>query len=218
MRLSIRAFSAALVAIALSGPAVSAQQRDDAFQWFIGAQAGVLIFETPSQNRGGMPTFGGQILIVAKRTGLLLSVDEGFGSKETSSFPDGAGNNIPVSFKHIRRYSGTIMAFPVKGNAQPYFGGGFGIIQAVNPSISGAFTDPNVAAAAQADAEDRASSGFLSLIGGVQFRVGRFVGFGQYQMTSASGGKLILGATHTLSGGLRISLGSSREGGKAGSY
>ena len=55
------------------------------FQWYVGGQGGVTFFKTPTQGRAGIPTFGGHTLIVAKRTGLMLSVDEGVGSDETSS-------------------------------------------------------------------------------------------------------------------------------------
>jgi len=46
------------------------------------------------------------------------------------------------------------------------------------------------------------------------------VAFGQYQLTSAQGvktlasgatGRLLVGTTHTLNGGLRVSLGSAKE-------
>jgi hypothetical protein len=51
------------------------------------------------------------------------------------------------------------------------------------------------------------------------------VAFGQYQLTTAQGdktlesgasGRLLVGSTHTFSGGLRVSLGSAREQPRAG--
>ena len=95
----------------------------------------------------------------------------------------------------------------------------------VNPS-------PASSAAFQSDANELGSSGFASFVGGLQFQVGRFMAFGQYQVTTGSSqkavtasdgtvlavGRLLEGPTHTFSGGLRIGLGSSRESGTNGGY
>jgi hypothetical protein len=84
----------------------------------------------------------------------------------------------------------------------------------------GTFASPAALAAAEADAADLGTSGFGTLVGGLQFKLGRFVAFGQYQLTSSPGnktlesgssGRLISGATHTFTGGLRIGLGGSKE-------
>ena len=84
MRFLTRALSLALFAAAGSA-AVAEAQREDSFRWYLGAQGGVLLFETPRQTTAGIPTAGVQALIIAKRTGLLISVDEGLGSDEVSS-------------------------------------------------------------------------------------------------------------------------------------
>ena len=44
-----------------------------------------MLFKTPTQGRAAIPAFGGHTLIIARRTGLLLSVEEGVGSDETSA-------------------------------------------------------------------------------------------------------------------------------------
>jgi hypothetical protein len=225
MRTLIRSIPGAALVLALGTAPLAAQAPGNGnFQWYVGGQGGVTFFETPTQGRTGIPTFGGHTLIVAKRTGLLLSVDEAVGSDETSSYTDGNGVQS-VTFNDIRKYSAMLMAFPIRSPAQPYLGVGWGIIHVVNPS-------PASSAAFQSDANELGSSGFASFVGGLQFQVGRFMAFGQYQVTTGSSqkavtasdgtvlavGRLLEGPTHTFSGGLRIGLGSSRESGTNGGY
>jgi len=222
-----RSLTVAGLALAMAAARLAAQapvQGD--FQWYVGGQAGVLVFRTPAQTRGGMFTAGGHTLITARRTALLLSVDEGVGSNEQSAYFDQTGTAQTVQFNDIRKYSAVITAFPIRSAAQPYLGIGVGIIHAVNPQPTGtAFATPAALAQATQDARDLGSTGFATLVGGLQFKVGRLVAFGQYQLTSAQGdktldsgasGRLFVGSTHTFSGGLRVSLGSAREQPRAG--
>jgi len=164
---------------------------------------------------------GGHTLITARRTALLLSLDEGIGSDEQSAYFDATGTVQTVEFNDIRKYSAVLTAFPIRSAAQPYLGVGVGIIHTVNPQPTGTtFATPQALAQAQQDARDLGSTGFGTLIGGLQFKVGRMVAFGQYQLTSAQGvktlesgasGRLLVGTTHSFSGGLRVSLGGARE-------
>ncbi len=220
----IRSIPVAALALCLGTATIAAQgpvQGD--FQWYLGGQAGVLIFRTPAQTRGGIFMAGGHTLITARRTGLLLSVDEGIGSSEQSSYTDASGTSQTVTFNDIRKYSAVLMAFPIRSAAQPYIGVGAGLLHVVNPQPPnpGSFASPADFAQAEQDAATLGTTGFLTAVGGLQFKVGRFVAFGQYQLTSAQGnktltsgasGRLLIGSTHTFSGGLRISLGSAREG------
>jgi hypothetical protein len=49
-------------------------------------------------------------------------------------------------------------------------------------------------------------------MGGFQINMlGRLAVYGQYMLTSASQNFLISGATHTIQGGIRYSIGSSKE-------
>jgi len=213
------------LALCLGAAQLEAQQPGGGdFQWYIGANGGIMSFRTPAQERGTIPMGGGQVLITARRTGLLISVEEGLGSDEVSAYTDGLGNTQFVGFDDIRKYSATLMGFPLRIPIQPYFGVGFGIIHVVSPVT---FTETN-----NDDApHELGSSGFMSFIGGVQFKVARFVGFGQYQITSSpsveqsSGfgsriatGRLLEGPTHTFSVGLRIGLGNARERVHGGGY
>ena len=80
MRTLIRSIPGAALVLALGTAPLAAQAPGNGnFQWYVGGQGGVTFFETPTQGRTGIPTFGGHTLIVAKRTGLLLSVDEAVG-------------------------------------------------------------------------------------------------------------------------------------------
>ncbi len=219
---AFQALSLATMGLLLASGAAQAQQRwDDSFKWYIGAQAGVLGFATPTQTRAWVPTVGGQLNIVAKRSGLLLSVDEAFGKNETSGYTDAnAANNVrDVAFNHLRKYSAVLTAYPVRGQTQPYFGLGFGLLQVVGPQPGGFFTSPAQANIANQLTSTKSTDGFISVVAGIQFRVGRTVGFGQYQLASApAAGRLIRGASHAVVGGLRFSLGTSKEGVRGGGY
>lgn len=185
------------------------------FQWFVGAHGGVTIYETDAQTQGGIPMGGGHMLITAKRTGLLLSVEEGFGSDERAAYadPTAPAGIQQVAFNDIRKYSAVIIGYPFRSNVTPFFGVGFGFMH-VHNAFPLAAANPEEAFAIT---EDRGSFGFGTFVGGLQFRVGGVAAFGMYQITTRPGGeKLITGPTHTFSGGLRFSLGGSREGTRAG--
>lgn len=225
MRMVIRSIPAAALALCLGTAHLSAQQPGNGnFQWYVGGHGGAMFFRTPDQDAKAIPTFGGQMLVVAKRTGLMLSVEEGVGSDEVSSYSD-AGGAQPVTFNDIRKYSAVLMAFPIRAAAQPYLGVGYGILHVVNPQASGVSGSSDLA-------NEFGSTGFGTFLAGLQFQVGRFMAFGQYQITTApssdfvsdddgnvlAAGRLLEGPTHTFSGGLRIGLGSAREGTKTGGY
>jgi hypothetical protein len=222
------------LALCVGAAQLSAQQPGNGtFQWYVGGHGGLMNFETPVQGRDNIPMGGAHLLVTARRTGLLLSVENGFGSNEASGFTfehyDSTGallsqQAIPVSFNYLRKYSAMLMAFPIKGPITPFFGIGVGILHA------GGFTPDDDAA------KRLGSSAFGSLIGGLNFKVSRFSAFGQYQVTSgpstqgftqfSEGGKerfvwrgnIYTGATHTFSAGLRFNLGNARERASGGGY
>ncbi|MBA2627299.1 MAG: hypothetical protein H0U85_04750 [Gemmatimonadales bacterium] len=226
--MSVLSRSITMVALtaALGASALSAQDahRNENFRWSFGGQAGVLIYKTPTQSRGGQPMAGVNMLIKARRTGLLLAIDEVIGKDQTSSFSSSAaaGGTETVSFNDIRRYSATLVAYPFRSPVQPYIGLGFGILHVVNPQPV-----TNTSDAERSYAATAGSTGFGSLVGGIEFHLGGIMAFGQYQVTTAprnqtvrgpspafatiASGHLIDGPTHSLAGGLRISFGSARE-------
>jgi len=225
--------SVAVVAIALGVGATSAaaqQMQTGAFRWYVGANAGVFNFRTTAQTRGSIPMGGAHTLITARRTGLLLSVEQAFGDAEQASYDDFVGGfQRTASFDNVRKYSATLLAMPIQTAIRPYVGIGLGIMQVVNPQPG--------AGAGEFERNEAAtigSNGFVSATGGAELNAGAFTLFGQYQVTSGStlqvsriggesgdvtaAGRMIQGVTHTISGGLRLSLGSAREDVSGGGY
>jgi hypothetical protein len=235
MRAVTLSIPVAALALCLGAAQLPAQQPGNgAFQWYVGGSGGILNFRTATQGYSTVPMGGAHLLITARRTGLLLSVEQGFGSDEASAYTfqevDSTGTvvssaSVPVSFDYLRKYSATLVAFPIKGPITPYFGIGIGIMH------TGGHADPG-----DGFAKAIGSSGFGSLIGGLNFRVGPLSAFGQYQITTGptdqvfasfieeskttlfNFGHLVDGPTHTLSTGLRFSLGSARERAGGGGY
>ena len=221
MRLVFRAALLTTLALGTSSAIASAQQWDDSFKWYVGGYAGVTGFETPSQTRSFVPSVGAQLMVMARRTGLIVQVDESFGSNEKTGYTDvnATAGVREVTFKRLRKYSAILTAYPIRGKTQPYLGLGFGLMQVIGAEAGGVFTSQVQANLARGLVKDKSTSGFISGVAGLQFRLNRVVGFGQYQITSApSSGKLLSGPTHSLVAGLRFSLGNAREGIKGGGY
>jgi hypothetical protein len=230
---------AALGSLLVLAPAAAQQGGTGAFKWYVGGHGGVTSFRTNASGREIIPVAGGHLLVTAKRTGLLLSVDQGFGSDEPTltAFEVRNDSGVVVSsgtaawtFQGIRRYSAILMAYPVRNrNIQPFVGIGGGIMHTTGNS-PGPFADGSVESGLS-------STGFGTAVAGLEFRVGPFSAFGQYQITTKQGfkhvstviqstpsltrldyGEWTLGAFHTITGGLRFSLGGSQESSQAGGY
>jgi hypothetical protein len=232
MRMVTRIFPVVALALGLGAAQLPAQQPGNgAFQWYIGGQGGIMNFETPLEGHITKPMGGVHLLVTARRTGLLLSVEQAFGSDQLGSYNVAvidsgvvtSSTDVPVTWNSLRKYSATLMAFPIKGPMTPYFGIGVGFMHTVghNPD--------------DFDARNIGSSGFGSLVGGLNFRVSHLSAFGQYQITTGpalqfiertgaegssviSSGNLFKGPTHTFSAGLRLGLGNARERSTAGGY
>jgi hypothetical protein len=233
MRMVTRIFPLAALAFGLSSAPLSAQQPGNgAFQWYIGGQGGIMNFETGVAGRKTQPMAGAHMLITARRTGLLISVDQNFGPSVATAYTlqtfDTTGTLVsseivPLSFKYLRRYSAMLVAFPIKGPITPYFGVGVGIQHTGGHNPDDDF------------AKSIGSSGFGSFVGGLNFRVSRFSAFGQYQVTTGPSlqstsvqfddksavvafGNLFHGPVHTFSAGLRFGLGNAKERAVGGGY
>lgn len=222
MRVYVRTLTLLAVLLGANG-ALSAQQlREDSYRWYIGPQGGVLLFQTQTQDYSTIPSAGFHILVMGKRAGLQLSVDEAFGSEESSAFGDATAPNgaREVTFDHLRKYTAAVMIFPLRARFEPYFGLGFGILHTTGTKVDGVFANPDDAADALAEAKERGSTGFGSLLGGVQLRASKsFVIFGQYQVTTApSDGSLLVGPSHGIIAGIRFGLGKAKEDIKGGGY
>ena len=222
----------AVLALCLGAVQLTAQQPGGSnFQWYIGGQGGIINFET-IEGRQTVPLGGAQLLVTGRRTGLLLSVDQGFGSNEqgmyllqaVSAQDTVVGQQlVAVSFTNIRKYSAMLVAFPIRGPITPFFGIGVGILHTSGHTPDDGFS------------KGIGSAGFGSFIGGLNFQVSRLSAFGQYQITTSPSvqtvtqkftdgsrlvatGNLYTGPTHTFSAGLRFSLGNARERASSGGY
>ena len=203
-------------------------------QWYIGAQGGVMLFETPTQTRGAIPMVGGHVMVNLRRVAFLMQVQEGFGSNETSSFfdPTAANSTRNVIFNDIRMYNGMVLVLPWKSAIQPYFGGGFALIHVVHPRPQAVVGTPAAQQFTQEVTNRIGSYGAGSFVLGLQLRVSRVAAFAQAQIWTsqsvevvkddqnlvAGQGRLLQGPIHTLTAGLRIGLGSAREGSKGDGY
>jgi hypothetical protein len=203
----------ALAALALV-PRLSGQEKTgDAFRWYIGPQVGGIIFETPNQTKGTMPSVGGHIMIMARRTGLLLMFDEGIKQDQKTSFadPTAPGGVRQVLFSDLQKYTAALVAYPLRGHIQPFLGLGVGILQ------TGSEHPQNTVTSAERDsladvANSLGSYGFGTALAGFQIRAGGVAIFGQAQaMTGPGSGHLLTGASFAGAAGIRISLGGARE-------
>jgi len=220
------------LALCVGATQLSAQQPGNGtFQWYVGGHGGVMNIGMAS-GRDNIPLGGAHLLVTARRTGLWLAVEQGFDADGAGSYNvqtiDGTGavlssDVLASTFSYIRKYSAVLMAFPVRGPATPYFGIGVGILH-----TGGHTTDDGIV-------KSMGSSGFGTLVGGLNFQVSRFSAFGQYQVTTGGGtrtysqtfsdgsqvfafGNFLSGPTHTFTAGLRFGLGNARERGTGGGY
>jgi hypothetical protein len=154
-------------------------------------------------------------MIIAKRTGLLVSVDDALGSNEvaTIAYAPSATGSQQIAFNDVLRFSFHMMAYPWRGVVEPYLGVGGGIMYAVSPqALNVAGYTPTELLSLYETIDNLTSTGFLSVVGGVQIKGGPFMIFGQYQVNSApSRGNAFVGSTQTASVGLRLLLGSSKD-------
>lgn len=220
MKLLIRLATAAVLIMLASTSTLNAQGGRNPFSWYIGGNGGVLVFETPRQERGGMPMAGANLLVTAKRTALLVSVEEGFGDNELTSYVDATapGGSRDVTFNDIRKYSFTLLAYPLRGHAQPFIGIGYGILHLHNPQAQNTLT-PTEASRADSIVTVLGSHGYGSFVAGLQLQVSGVAVYGMYQFTTGPDkGKLLTGPTHSLTAGLRFSLGTAKEGITGGGY
>jgi len=210
MTLFRRVAQAGALLIALLMPSVAEAQRSDSYTWKIGVSAGSMLFKTQTEDTKVIPSFGAHFLIMASRVGLQVGIDEGFGSDERSGL---------ALFNDLRRFQAVAIAFPFSSPIEPYFGIGGGVLQVVGPRVDPVVIDPIDRDDLDDFFDEASTSGFLTVMAGVQGRWGRFTAFGQYQLgTAPNDDKILSGVLHSFHGGLRIGLGSAREGIRAGGY
>jgi hypothetical protein len=184
-------------------------------QWFWGAQGGVMIFKTAYDGISAEPTLGGHWLITAKKTAMYVAYEQSFFITDrhaTIVEPNGTIEPGNIAFKGLRRIMMGVLAFPVQKAMQPYGGVGFAIVEILNPRATCTGCSLNDAVSTQIVAENYGTKGVFWWMGGLDIRQGRLSLYGHYILTSSPRSFLISGVTHTVQGGIRYSLGNSREG------
>ncbi len=174
-------------------------------------------------------TWGGQVMGTAGLSYFLSQPQQRSGRPEQAIFlgddqaviqdPNSGSGLRDVTFHDMRRVMAGLMAFPLQRVVEPYAGGGFALMEVLNPVVDCSGTTPNSDCTALADAvaaddlaHTAASKAFFWFAGGLQMNYGKMTLYGQWTVTSSARGFLLDGNTHTLQGGIRYSFGTSKEG------
>jgi len=191
------------------------------YKWYWGGQGGVLSFQTNAQGYTFGPVIGGHWLITARRTALYVAYEQAYFFNDANAIitdPQSTSSSVgpgyrDVTFDHVRRIMFGVVAFPTEKHMEPMAGLGFALMRVPNPVVDCSSCVSNAElVAAQDRAEDAASKAFVWLMGGIAITQGKLSLFGQYILMSAAQGFLLQGNTHALQGGVRYSLGRSKEG------
>ena len=193
------------------------------FQWYWGAQGGAFASKTNVQPLVYDPIVGGHWLIKSRRTALYVAYEQSFFLSEATAViqdPNSVNSALgpgfrDVNFSDVRRFMFGVVAYPAQKVIEPFAGGGFALQQVLNPipDCTTQTCDLGEATEAQDRAEDAASKAFFWLMGGLQINYSSKLNvFAHYILTSGAANFLLESNTHTLQGGVRLSLGSSKEG------
>ena len=197
------------------GPSYEQRSSDWQHKWYWGGEAGILVFRTNYDSYSFEPTFGGHWLITGKRTALYASFEQSlFISPRhvTIVEPGGAVTPGNVQFDNLRRIMVGVLAFPAQLRVEPFAGGGFAIMEALNVQVSCSSCTGSDLGQLQDEADRAATKAFFWWMGGIDIKQGRMALYGHYILTSAAANFLIQGTTHTFQGGIRYSFGSAKEG------
>jgi len=192
------------------------------YQWYWGAQGGAFVYKTNSQPYYYDPVVGGHWLITARRTALYVAYEQALFLTDAQAVifdPGSSGCSVgngpcrDVSFHDMRRLMFGVLAFPALKVIEPFAGGGFALMQVLNPVVDCPGCDQGQFSQADDRAAEAASKAFFWVMGGLQINYSTKLNvFAHYLITSAARDFLIQGNTHTLQGGIRYSLGTSKEG------
>ncbi|HXV90045.1 MAG TPA: hypothetical protein VD707_01680 [Gemmatimonadales bacterium] len=192
-----------LVALA-AAPAAAQEVKDGSNQWYWGAHVGGLGYATATQQTYWDPLIGAHWFITRRRFGLYAGIEQAFFTTDAQTVVAGQ----VVSFSEVRRFMAGLVALPLRGHIEPYFGGGFMVAYVVNPTLACGAACP---AGANEALADQSTAAFAWGMGGGQINIGQLSVFGHYMVTDAAG-FLIQGAMHSLQAGVRYSFGSATEG------
>ena len=192
------------------------------YQWYWGAQGGAFIYKTNVQPLYYDPIIGGHWLITARRTALYVAYEQALFLTDAQAVmldPNSSASSVgpgfrDVTFHDMRRLMFGVLAFPASKVIEPFAGGGFALQQVLNPVVDCSSCATLSEAVEAADrAHDASSKAFFWLMGGLQINYSTKLNvFAHYLITSSAAGFLIESNTHTIQGGIRYSLGTSKEG------
>lgn len=192
------------------------------YQWYWGAQGGAFIYKTNVQPLYYDPIVGGHWLITARRTALYVAYEQALFISDANAVildPNSSASSVgpgfrDVTFHDMRRLMFGILAFPAQKVIEPFAGGGFALMQVLNPVVDCSSCATLSEAVEAADrAHDASSKAFFWVMGGLQINYSTKLNvFAHYLITSSAAGFLIESNTHTIQGGIRYSLGTSKEG------
>jgi opacity protein-like surface antigen len=191
------------------------------YQWYWGAQGGAFISKTNTQPYVYDPIVGGHWLITARRTALYVSYEQAIFLADAQAViydPGSSSSSIgpgfrDVTFHDMRRIMFGVLAYPAQKVIEPFGGGGFALMQVLNPTVDCSGCNLSQTVEATDRAHTASSKAFFWIMGGLQINYSSKLNvFAHYLITSSAPGFLIEGNTHTMQGGIRYSLGSSKEG------
>jgi len=198
------------------GPTYEQRPSDWNHKWYWGAQGGLFVFKTNFDSYAFEPTFGGHWLVTGKRTALYVAYEQSFFLSDrhtTIVEPDGTIEPGNVAFHDMRRIMVGVLAFPAQKRVEPFGGGGFALMQLLNPQVTcSSCTTLSQFTQLQDEADAAASKAFFWWMGGIDIKQGRLALYGHYILTSSARGFLLQGTTHTFQGGIRYSMGTAKEG------
>jgi len=192
------------------------------FQWYWGAQGGAFISKTNTEPYAYDPIVGGHWLITSRRTALYVAYEQAIFLADAQAVifdPGSSGCSIgngpcrDVSFHDVRRLMFGVLAYPSQKVIEPFAGGGFAIMQVLNPVVDCTGCTTSQFQEADDRVNEQASKAFFWLMGGLQINYSSKLNvFAHYLLTSSASNFLLESNTHTLQGGVRISFGTSKEG------
>ncbi|HEX9611624.1 MAG TPA: hypothetical protein VF978_07025, partial [Gemmatimonadales bacterium] len=173
------------------------------------------------QSSTAEPIFGGHWLITSRRTALYVGIEQSFFLSDAHAVifdPNSSSSAVgpafrDVTFSEVRRVMFGLVTHPAQRRMEPFVGGGFAMVQILSPFVDCQGCNLSQAAEAEDRVAEAASKAFFWVKGGLQINYSSKLNvFANYLITSSSRGFLLDGNTHTLQGGIRYSLGTSKEG------
>jgi hypothetical protein len=147
------------------------------YQWYWGAQGGAFVYKTNAQPLYYDPIIGGHWLITARRTALYVAYEQAVFLTDANAVlldPNSSASSVgpgfrDVTFHDMRRIMFGVLAFPTQKIIEPFAGGGFALMQVLNPTVdcSSCTTLSELVEAADR-AHDASSKAFFWLMGGLQ--------------------------------------------------